>query len=130
VRSLAERTSLATKEVADLINAIQRDTEHAVSRSAKSSEMVDNGVKLSKEAGAKLNGIVDRAEQVNAMIQSIATATEQQTAVTKEIASDITYISDVANSSVESTEFTATAIGNLDSKVNELKKLMSKFTLR
>ncbi len=63
------------------------------------------------------------------MVNSIATAAEQQTAVTKEIASDITSISDISLRSLELANESSQSVEGLNRKVKELEKLVGKFKL-
>ncbi len=157
VRGLAERTSKATKEVSDSISAIQSETVLAVDRMETGTELVEQSVRLTEGAGDALRSIVERAQNVNSMIHSIATATEQQTAATKEIASDIAqnvnsmihsiatateqqtaatkdchdivYISDIAGETVSLAGNATDAAGQLHNKVTQLETLVAKFKL-
>ncbi|MCE0556395.1 MULTISPECIES: methyl-accepting chemotaxis protein [unclassified Motilimonas] len=129
VRHLAERTSNATKEVAEIINAIQSETKAAVKNSQESCELVQQGATISESSRRALEEIVSKATQVEAMIMSIATATEQQTAVTREIASDITHVSDGASNSVQLSARSAQQSRQLAENVLELDKMLSRFSL-
>lgn len=129
VRALAERTSKATQEVGDLIGAIQSGTSQAVSQTERSASLVAEGVSLSAGAGSALNDIVESAENVQSMIQTIATATEEQTAVTQDIATDISVINDIASDSVRLTESSSSRVRDLRGKVTELEGLLASFKL-
>ena len=129
VRALAERTSKATQEVGDLIGAIQSGTSQAVSQTERSASLVAEGVSLSAGAGSALNDIVESAENVQSMIQTIATATEEQTAVTQDIATDISVINDIAADSVRLTESSSSRVRDLREKVTELEGLLASFKL-
>ncbi len=64
------------------------------------------------------------------MVNSIATAAEEQTAVTKEIAADITAISDISEQSLQlATRSSENTTLGLNAKVAELEALVSKFKL-
>ncbi len=129
VRALAARTSNATKEVTDLVNAIQTGTSDVMAQSQASASLVQDGVSLSENAGTALQEIVSSSTTVQSMIQTIATATEEQTAVTKEIAQDIAIINDIAAHSVTLTEASSDRIHDLRDKVTQLEALLAKFTL-
>ncbi|MGF1767564.1 methyl-accepting chemotaxis protein [Enterovibrio makurazakiensis] len=129
VRALAERTTKATQEVANIVQAIQAGTQDAVSRTQENYKLVEMGVSQSDGAVKALEDIVSGAAMVQSMISSIATAAEEQTAVTKEIASDITAISDISNQSLSQAQQSATNIQRLEGKVEELNQLMSRFKI-
>ncbi|MCE2595693.1 methyl-accepting chemotaxis protein [Motilimonas cestriensis] len=129
VRHLAERTSNATKEVSEMINAIQRETKAAVKNSQESRELVQQGAAISETSRRALEEIVSKATQVEAMIMAIATATEEQTAVTREIASDITHVSDGASNSVQLSARSAQQSRQLTENVLALDKMLSQFRL-
>ncbi len=74
VRSLAERTAVATKEIAGLISAVQQGTGQAVRAMEASVRDVEVGAGRASEAGAALSRIVDSATEVNAEIERIAAA--------------------------------------------------------
>ncbi|NLS11405.1 methyl-accepting chemotaxis protein [Vibrio sp. SM6] len=130
VRALAERTTNATKEVAEIIQAIQTGTQEAVSYTEENARLVEIGVNQSEDAVQALAQIVDSTNDVQSRVNSIATAAEEQTAVTKEIASDITTISEISSTSLTLAHDSATAVGSLNSKVNELDTLVGRFSIR
>ena len=74
VRSLAERTAVATKEIAGLIAAVQQGTGQAVRAMEASVRDVETGAARANEAGAALSRIVDSATEVNVEIDRIAAA--------------------------------------------------------
>ncbi|WP_028023213.1 methyl-accepting chemotaxis protein [Enterovibrio calviensis] len=129
VRALAERTTKATQEVANIVQSIQTGTQDAVSRTQENYKLVELGVSQSDGAVKALEDIVSGAAMVQSMISSIATAAEEQTAVTKEIASDITAISDISNQSLSQAQQSASNILVLEGKVEELNQLISRFKI-
>ncbi|MCU8155637.1 methyl-accepting chemotaxis protein [Vibrio vulnificus] len=129
VRALAERTTKATKEVADIIQAIQSGTHDAVTYTQDNCRLVEIGVEQSQGAVASLEAIVAGAANVQSMVNSIATAAEEQTAVTKEIASDITAISDISEQSLALANRSSASVAGLGSKVAQLEQLIGKFRI-
>ncbi|HDY7420565.1 TPA: methyl-accepting chemotaxis protein [Vibrio vulnificus] len=129
VRALAERTTKATKEVADIIQAIQSGTHDAVTYTQDNCRLVEIGVEQSQGAVSSLEAIVAGAANVQSMVNSIATAAEEQTAVTKEIASDITAISDISEQSLALANRSSASVAGLGSKVAQLEQLIGKFRI-
>ncbi len=62
VRKLAERSSLATKEIAGLIKGIQSTVSEAISAMKESATEVETGVVKANSAGEALNNILEAAE--------------------------------------------------------------------
>ncbi|KLV05863.1 chemotaxis protein [Photobacterium aquae] len=129
VRALAERTTKATQEVAGIIQTIQTGMAEAVSYTSDSCQQVENGVNESHGAVAALEQIVTSTSQVQGMINTIATATEEQSAVTREIATDITFINDIASRSLDLSKDSDSAVTQLEQKVTDLDQLISRFKL-
>ncbi|MDC5703884.1 methyl-accepting chemotaxis protein [Vibrio europaeus] len=129
VRALAERTTTATQEVAGIIQQIQTGTQEAVTYTQENCKLVEIGVERSTGAVTALEEIVAGAANVQSMVNSIATAAEEQTAVTKEIAADITAISDISERSLQLANSSSDNVNGLNSKVAELESLVSKFKL-
>ncbi|TFH92762.1 methyl-accepting chemotaxis protein [Vibrio ouci] len=129
VRALAERTTKATQEVGGIIQQIQSGTQEAVTYTVENCQLVEIGVERSSGAVNALEEIVSGAANVQAMVNSIATAAEEQTAVTKEIAADITAISDISERSLQLANSSSQNVEGLNSKVAELEQLVGKFKL-
>ncbi|MGE3074216.1 MAG: methyl-accepting chemotaxis protein [Dehalococcoidia bacterium] len=72
VRSLAERSSQSTREIAELIAAVQSGTEEAVRAMAAGVEDVKAGQTITTEAGTALEAIIASVEQSAARMQAIA----------------------------------------------------------
>ncbi|CAE6902614.1 methyl-accepting chemotaxis protein [Vibrio sp. B1REV9] len=129
VRALAERTTKATQEVGEIIQAIQVGTQEAVTYTEDGCRLVEIGVSQSSGAVDSLEEIVSGAANVQSMVNSIATAAEEQTAVTREIATDITSISDISVRSLELANDSSQSVNSLNQKVQQLEALVGKFKL-
>lgn len=129
VRALAERTTNATKEVSVIIQSIQTGTHEAVTFTEDNCRLVEIGVNQSEGAVNALEEIVSGASHVQSMINSIATAAEQQAAVTREIAADITSISDISANSLELANNTSINVASLNQKVSQLESLVGTFRI-
>src|SRR5205814_8709423 len=59
IRELSERTASSTREIANLIRAVQDEVSNALQAMASGSRLVEDGVSLSHEAGRALNNILE-----------------------------------------------------------------------
>ncbi len=129
VRKLAERTSSATKEIADMIRGIQRDTEGAVSSMKRGITEVDSGRSLADQAGESLNSILEYAQRVQDMIVQIASASEQQSSASGQIALNIEAIANVTKENAAGVEQAASAAEELSRQADGLNSMVSRFKL-
>jgi len=92
IRELAERTASSTKEINELIRTVQKDVAETITTMQQGSHRVQEGVKLSVEAGRALKMIYDSAKNSANMAREIARATEEQAKGIKLINSAIEQI--------------------------------------
>ncbi len=129
VRALAERTTRATREIGEMIRAIQVDTKGAVAAMEQGVAQVEAGtIEAAKSEGA-LQQILDQINAVTMQVNQIATAAEQQTATTSEISSNILQITEVAQGTANGAHDSATAANKLASLAEELQRLVGRFRI-
>ncbi|MEM1183561.1 MAG: methyl-accepting chemotaxis protein [Planctomycetota bacterium] len=129
VRKLAERTTVATDEVTQSVRAIQDETVRAVEQMNQGTENVSQGVELATRAGESLREIVTSATSVKTMIESIATAAEEQNAAASEVSRAIEAINAESVQTARGTEQAVEAAGQLATKAEHLRGLVSSFRL-
>ncbi len=129
VRALAERTTRATKEIGEMIKAIQKETKDAVSSMEQSVTQVEQGTSHAAESGRSLQEILDIINDVTEQISQIATAAEEQTATTREISSNVMNLNDLAQQNDHSLRETAAAANDVARQAEELKRLVGHFKL-
>jgi methyl-accepting chemotaxis protein len=78
IRDLSERTASSTRDITNLIRAVQEEVDNALKATSAGSSLVENGVALSHEAGKALNNILDSASKASNMGKEIANATREQ----------------------------------------------------
>ncbi len=127
VRALAERTTRATREISEMIKAIQRDTNDAVNAMEEGVKEVEKGAVSSQKSGQALVEILDRIHEVSLQINQISTAAEEQTATTKEIASNLLQVTDVVHQTARGSEETASAAGQLSKQAHDMQSLVNQF---
>ena len=72
VRQLAGRTSLATKEIVDVVQQNQSLAEAAVASMATSKSQTEHGLGLANEAGSVILEIQDGAKKVVSAVEQFA----------------------------------------------------------
>ena len=78
IRELSERTASSTRDIAALIKSVQEEVGNASKTMTSGSSLVEDGVKLSHEAGRALTRILDSASKASDMGKEIANATREQ----------------------------------------------------
>ncbi|GLI54483.1 methyl-accepting chemotaxis protein [Thermodesulfovibrio yellowstonii] len=94
VRKLAERTTKATDEIAEMIRGIQTEVDVAEGSMEDATKKVASGVELSNKSAEILGQILSKAQELQSMIQQIASATEEMSSVTDHITQDIGSIAE------------------------------------
>ncbi|BFR48552.1 methyl-accepting chemotaxis protein [Nitratidesulfovibrio sp. HK-II] len=85
VRKLAEKTMQATREVGEVITAIQSGTRKTLADMDEAARVVDEATRLAEDSGTALDEIVHIVEATSDGVRNIATAAEQQAATCEEI---------------------------------------------
>jgi len=129
VRALAERTTRATREIGELIKAVQNETHKAVTVMNQGVTDVAKGAEEAVKSGAAISEILNQIDQVTLQINQIATAAEEQTATTQEITNNIQCISDSVGISARSSQEISEASSRLSQLSVELKSTLVKFRL-
>lgn len=127
VRALAERTTKATKEIANTIKFIQVETRNAVNLMQEEVREAEHGTREATKSGDALRDILEQIQSVGMQVNQIATATEQQTATTGEITSNIQQITDVVHETAKGAHESAGAAGQLAEMARELQKMVLQF---
>lgn len=86
VRKLAERSAKSTKEIAELISGIQKETQEAVKFMDKSIQIVEKGVELSKQVDSTLKDIELNVAEVDKYSKEIGAGTQEQSSGSTQIA--------------------------------------------
>jgi len=129
VRALAERTTRATKEIGEMIKAIQKETKEAVSVMEQGVSQVETGTMEAAKSGDALRDILAQINEVAMQVNQIATAAEEQTATTSEISSNMHQIAEVVQQTSVGAQESASAAIQLSSHAEELQRLVRQFKL-
>ncbi|MDX2118199.1 MAG: methyl-accepting chemotaxis protein [Planctomycetota bacterium] len=129
VRKLAERTSTATRQVADSIHTIQSETTAAIQGMTSGANEVRAGVKLAGTAQTSLDAIVTTATQTAEMIGSIAAAVDEQRSASDDITQRTSEIRNSTNEAKSRVESSAAAAASLLREAVKLHEVVTKFQL-
>jgi len=129
VRALAERTTLATKEIGEMIKAIQQETKGAVATMEQGVLQVETGTVEAAKSGQALQDIKQQINDVVMQVNQIATAAEEQTATTSEISNNMMQITEVVQQTSQGAQESATAAAQLNGNAEELQRLVMQFKL-
>lgn len=129
VRALAERTTGATHEIGQMIDAIQSETRVAVLSMKEGVNEVQQGTQEAGKSGQALQAILEQIDAVSMQINQVATAAEQQTATTGEISHNIHQITDAMHDTARGAHESATAANQLSQHAEDLMRLVGQFKL-
>ncbi len=129
VRKLAEGTTSATKEIAQMIASIQDGTKTAIGAMQAGSAQVEVGVQFTSRAGDSLKQIIEMSERVGEMIVQIATAATEQSKASEDINQNMDQIAKLVKESSDGTQHSAQACQNLTGLALDLQKMVGNFRL-
>ena len=86
VRKLAERSARSTREIADLISGIQKESQSAVKLMERSTEFVQTGADLSHRVEESLRTIEGHVVEVDRYAREIGAATQEQSRGSNQVA--------------------------------------------
>jgi len=129
VRALAERTTKATREIGEMIKAIQTETKGAVAAMEQGVREVENGTVEAGKSGEAISDIMNQIGVLQTQVNQIATAAEEQTATTSEISSNMMQITEVVQQTARGAHESAAAASQLNNVAEELQRLVKQFRL-
>ncbi|MCB0208374.1 MAG: type IV pili methyl-accepting chemotaxis transducer N-terminal domain-containing protein [Anaerolineae bacterium] len=104
VRKLAEKSAMATREIAGLIKNIQQTVSEAVVAMEDGAGAVKGGVSRANEAGQALADILRGVEAVDNQVKKISIAAQRMSTFSDELVSTIETVSTVVESNSAVTE--------------------------
>ncbi|MFZ5826632.1 MAG: methyl-accepting chemotaxis protein [Bacillota bacterium] len=150
VRKLAERATEATKEIRTLVGGIQTGTKEAVNAIVDTTQGVEDGARLTGQAGQALKEILSsveqtvhaiqeisgQAQQVQVAARKVATSVEEVAAITEEnsaateemaagveqVAASITHVSNISEETTESLAVVSTSMTDVNGGIGQVAK--------
>jgi len=129
VRALAERTTRATREIGDMIKAIQSETRGVVSAMEQGVLEVESGTSEATRSSDALREILDQVNAVSSQITQIAGAAEEQTATTGMISGNIQQITALVHNTAAGSHQCANQAAQLTDCAQDLERIIRQFRL-
>ncbi len=104
VRKLAERSSVATREIATLVGGIQTSLQEAVSAMHQGARDVESGYRLAADAGASLDAILEKSQAEAAQVERISLAAGALREFSAEMVAEIDGINRVVEQNAAATQ--------------------------
>jgi methyl-accepting chemotaxis protein len=120
VRKLAERSSLATKEIAGLIAEVQRGTDAAVKAMRTGASEVETGAELADQAAGALKEITDASEDRNRVLEDMMAAVAEIRSLSAEVVRATDGIAEIAGQTDQAAVLMATAADTVGSSVESI----------
>ncbi|MFZ2854026.1 MAG: methyl-accepting chemotaxis protein, partial [Rhodocyclaceae bacterium] len=127
VRKLAERTANATTEIARMIDAIQSETQTAVTAMAAAKPQVEKGIEHSRRATSMLDEIHRQALDSLVKVRDVGMATREQVTTATEIARHVEQIASMAEETNATMHNNTTATQQLETLANNLRRTVAYF---
>ncbi|MGP7733504.1 methyl-accepting chemotaxis protein [Oceanimonas smirnovii] len=129
VRALAYRTQESTKEIEQMIQAVQQGSQNAVIAMKSSNERTSGTLNIAREAGEALAQIATSIAGINDRNIAIASAAEEQAHVSREVDGNLVNIRDLSVQSAAGANQTSASSQELARLAGELNSLVSRFVI-
>jgi methyl-accepting chemotaxis protein len=129
VRSLAERSSQAAKDIAILIESIQKGTTDAVEAMKKGTSEVEKETKKVDEAGSALKEILEMVQNSDRLINEISDSFQQQTSESSNITKTMETVAAIAQKTTEVAQKSKDSSEEMSKLSDVLGVAVSKFRL-
>src|ERR1700681_1217916 len=128
VRKLAEKSTQSTKEIADLIQSIQREARKAVENMDRSTSIVNEGLELGGELNAALRKISNVVTEVYKFAQEIGAATNEQSHGSSQIARATTRLNEITHEITSAVEEQASGAQAVVKAMERMRELVQQST--
>ncbi len=129
VRSLAERSGQAAKDIAILVENIQKGTSEAVKAMKIGTTEVEKETRKVDEAGSALKEILEMAQNSDRLINEISESFQQQTTTSANITKIMEKIADIAQKTAEGAQISKKLSEEMTKSSGTLSVAVSRFRL-
>lgn len=129
VRSLAERTTTATREIQGIISALQNDVKTVVYAMEQSSTQVRDGGEGARHSCEAIISIRQKIAVLQQHVAQVAQAADLQSSSTAGISENMHHITSVVSEAASGAEETRSSANQLAGSASELQQMVARFTL-
>lgn len=127
VRKLAEESNVASHQVAELIEKLQKNTNASITATQQSSQVISEVIIDADKTLQELRGALDAIGRINDSMQTIAAAAEEQAASSTEISHSINQVAestqDLAEKITQVGQTTDRSVGTMFEVSHQAKEL-------
>ncbi|MFC3852550.1 methyl-accepting chemotaxis protein [Salinispirillum marinum] len=127
VRALASRTQNSTREIEEIISAVEGVTAQAVTAMRDSNASANDTLDAGREAGTALTAIARLIDVINDRNASSASAAEQQAQVAREVDRSLVTIRDIAVQNATGANQTSSSSQELARLAEQLNLLVAQY---
>jgi methyl-accepting chemotaxis protein len=129
VRKLAERTSTATREIGETINAVQDSGQTAKSRMDGMVVQLKEGIRQTKEGGEAVKAIREESAATALVVGQIGEALAAQVSSSQAIRNDVDEVANSASGSLQAAQGTVAVAQSIKQVSDQLEGLIRQFRL-
>ena len=129
VRTLAGRTQDSTKEIEQIIDALQTGVNEAVKVMSDSVAHAEESSQQATTIGETLDSVQHQITRINELSSQVAASAEQQRATTEEMNQNIHRISKSADETSHQSNNTSSVVGKLSNLSQILREEMARFKI-
>ncbi|WP_280326576.1 methyl-accepting chemotaxis protein [Pseudomonas sp. BN102] len=129
VRNLANRTQASAGEIAEMIEALQRESKDGLRRVARAREESERAREHSAKASAALAQVSEDVSTIHAMNLQVAAATEEQSHVSGEVGRSMARVRDATEQGRQRSDQLLQASRELEQLAEQLRVVLQHFTL-
>ena len=104
VRKLAEQSQQSAKEISEIVQGIQKDTESSVQLMTRVTGDVQAGVQVSNEAIEKFNQILQSTKEITPQMEDVSATAQQMSASVQEVTSIANELAVIAKGNATTSE--------------------------
>ncbi|MBE9125865.1 MULTISPECIES: methyl-accepting chemotaxis protein [unclassified Coleofasciculus] len=127
VGQLAAKSAVATQEIEEIVESIQRETAQVVEAMEQSTKQVVEGTRLVDDAKRSLSEILDVSRQIDQLVQLISDATVSQTQTSQAVSSLMYEIAMVSAQTSDSSSKVSNSLQKTVEVARELQESVGTF---
>lgn len=123
IRKLSERTATATREIGEIVEAIQADTHESIRAIGEEQAEMEQEAQRVREAGAALERISDVSEHSARLVEGISRSTNDQVLATQELVRLMLRISSIAQQTNQTTQQARACLQAMTQNCERIRRL-------